>query len=58
MTEQAKKRIDSMTEEQLRVQISKSFNHKEIVEYCEKRLDRLNRNNAQVEPGEVKVGEV
>ena len=58
MTELQKTKIDSLNEAQLRVTISANFNNKELVAYCEKRLDSLNTDNALAENGEIKVGEV
>lgn len=63
MTKDVKWIIDQKDEEGLRSQISilEASRHKnkdELIEYCEERLERLNRVVAMVEMSEVKVGEI
>ena len=49
MTAKQQFAINKMTEAELRKTISVSFNNREIVEYCEARLERLKVDDALVE---------
>lgn len=53
MTTQAKEAINNMNEEQLRKYASVHYGNKEIVEYIDTRLDKLNVGAAIVENGEL-----
>lgn len=49
ISEIQKIKIDAMNEAQLRLTISVNFNNKELVSYCESRLERLKVDDALVE---------
>ena len=53
MTDKQMFTINKMTEAELRKTISVSFNNKEIVAYCEARLERLNVDDALVEKADL-----
>ena len=62
MTDTQKWIIDQKDETGLKTQISilEATSHKnksELIEYCELRLDRLNRSTAMIEDTEIKQGE-
>ena len=63
MTDDVKWIIDQKDENGLRGTISllmesKHKNKAELIAYCEKKLDGLNRSEAEVEFGEIRMGEV